>query len=278
VRSSENHDAVEPAAETVKNSIIVEVGLDDTRGIPDGDDINLCIRTNKPVSENHLLKHALHMLHRISILGNLVHLGDVLPPAMNRACQRDMMAVNLCEPVFSLGPPPQLAGVRDDKAGRGLVGSGSTLRSESLGETDHGPAVDAPAAVHDSAGEAAQGLVRLAEEDDDAACGSGVGGGEDRDVRLVDGSVEGQADGGEAGVGETGFDDFLHGLWRDELVDGEGQLIGERLVGKARTVEGEAVAGVPAVIFGDVEFEVVVGIVDHSNLIVIVDEEACCRG
>lgn len=41
-------------------------------------------------------------------------------------------------------------------------------------------------------------------------------------------------------------------------------------------MEGEAVAGVPAVIFGDVEFEVVVGIVDHSNLIVIVDEEACC--
>lgn len=211
------------------------------------------------------------MLHHRPIPRHLIDPRVMIPAHVHGTRHRHAVALHGRQPAAPLGPPPQLAGVGEHHGGRAWVRGRALLRLERVEEAQHRTARDAAGPADHAVREHAERLRGLAEEEDHAAGGREVGGGEDWDVRFGGRGTDGEGDGGEVVFGgQAGVDFFDDGFCGVVSWDGWEVWGGGRV-----TVEGEAVALVPAVVFGQEVLEVVVRVVDGADLVDLVDEVAC---
>ena len=135
VEATQNHHSIHLVSDLCPDIVVVEIRLHNVRHVTKRNDIDLGVVVDE--LRHHLLKDILDVLSVIGILRNSVRLRIVVPAPVDQAAARNLVTRKVGEPLLALGPPEEAAGVGEDDAGRGVVGSGGLLLLESLDNVRH---------------------------------------------------------------------------------------------------------------------------------------------
>lgn len=95
------------------------------------------------------------------------------------------MTSKLTQRLLAFGPPPEVAGVGENDAGRSVVGRGRLLLFECFDHVHHRALVEAALSASYTVGQNTKVLAGLAEDDHDARLGGDVLAETDLDVALI---------------------------------------------------------------------------------------------